>query len=134
MTGEHEIRSVLARLVMAWNDADRESFVSCFAEDVEMDSPVGFGVFRGRDDVALRFDEGHPATGHMTIEHEYLVVADSEAAVFVANCGEIDGEPFVQSSIEIYTFDDSGHISRARAFVEGGEAWAAQLETARARA
>lgn len=133
MKTEHEMRSVLARLVMAWNDSNRDNFVSCFAEDVEMDSPVGFGVFRGLADVALRFDEGHPSTGHMTIEHEYVVIADCEAAVIVANCGDFEGEPFVQNSIEIYTFDDSGQISRARAFVEGGEAWAAQLETARGR-
>ena len=79
MTTEQEMRSVLARPVMAWNDSDRDGFVSCCAADVEMDSPVGFGVLRGLADVELRLEEGHPTTGHMTIEHECMVLADSEA-------------------------------------------------------
>jgi hypothetical protein len=102
-----------------WNESDRDGFFAAYetftGDRFDVEFPVGTPPNPGKPTLEHLWN-GYQATTRL--RHKLILVTDSnEAAVWVGNEREVDGQPTVNNSIEFYLVRDDGlHI---RYFHEG---------------
>jgi ketosteroid isomerase-like protein len=116
MPDTDQIQRALRTHFEAWNARERERWIANWHPDVVMEDPVGGPRKRGLAAVEASWDHSFQEGHTWRLEPIFMSICEDQAAVHVRNHGEIDGEPLVLDSIEIYTVGDDGRVVRVQTY------------------
>lgn len=116
MKEDRDPRAVLTAYVDAFNDRDRQRWISLFAPDAEHVDPVGTPPRRGREQIAEFWDRAFSRAESIRIEPTIVIPAGHEA-VMVAVVHSVQPTRVDElDAVDFFRFDGEGLITGLRAF------------------
>ncbi len=116
MPTDEQIRMTMKRHFETWNSRDRESWLSLWQDDVEMEDPVGGPQKSGRSAVEATWENAFKDGATWTMNPVFIQICGGEAAVHVKNVGNVGGQEIVIESLEIWDFGPTGKVKGLRTF------------------
>lgn len=114
---DHERRMIdtVHAYVRALNDADIDAIVALYAEDASVEDPVGSPPKVGHAAIREFYAGSIAMQLTVTLEGEVRVVGNTCAFPFNVSL-TYNGRPTVIRPIDIFEFDDAGHITSMHAY------------------
>lgn len=116
MATREQIEHALQEHFDAWNAQDRERWFANFADDIQLEDPVGGPVKIGRDALEHSWENSFKDGHCWNIEPVFKQICKDQAALLVRSRGTVNGEPVEIEGIEIYTVNDAGKVSYIRTY------------------
>ena len=108
--------AAFAAHVRAWNGRELDAWLAIFADDVELEDPVGGVPKQGRSALRTTWDRSQTADRRWELRPRRVVDCGAEAAVDLVNVGTLDGRTETVESIEIWRVDAAGLVVSVRTF------------------
>ncbi|MCB1614844.1 MAG: nuclear transport factor 2 family protein [Pseudomonadales bacterium] len=112
------IEQRLADYLESYRQEDKQAWLSLFSDNVVFEDPVGKPEIVGIQAMSDFWDKGH--NGMLTLEPtpaKRMIVCGNEAIlVFTMKVRMQDGSGFNIHPVDHFVFDESGKVSRLRAF------------------
>ena len=119
MSVENRAVAAVHAHVDAWNTMDRERWVELFSPAMVFEDPVGAPPKVGLEAVHKTWDRSFTPGRRWTLHPRQIVAGGSdEAAVVMHNVGDLGDKRVEVNSVEIFSVDESGLITRVRAFFD----------------
>ena len=112
------LEAVIRAYAASWAARDREAWLRTFATDATQEDPVGVPVRRGHREIGEFWDREMARYQSIEIVPREIFVIDHEAAMVWTINGVTDDGPVSFTGVDVFQFDDAGHISSVRAFWE----------------
>ena len=116
MPSEDQIQTTLKKHFEAWNSGDRETWLSLWDDDVQIEDPVGGPQKSGRSAVEATWDNAFKDDATWSMHPLFVRVCGGEAALHAKNIGQVDGQEVVIESIEFWRFGRDGKVTGLRTF------------------
>lgn len=101
--------------IRALNDSDLEGVVALYADDAEVEDPVGTPPHRGRDAIRAFYAGSLSLQLQVRLEGDVRIVAHQAAFAFQVRF-KWNGQDTTISPIDVFDFNEEGLITRMRAF------------------
>lgn len=101
--------------IRALNEGDLEAIVALYAEDAEVEDPVGTTPKRGLTEIRAFYTNSLQLELRVALEGSIRVVADEAAFPFSVSF-EYQGKPTTIRPIDVFRFDPCGLIVQMRAY------------------
>ena len=121
MSSRDRVETAVRTHFEAWNAADRSRWTSIWHPEVVMFDPVGGPEKRGSAAVEKMWDRAFQPGHSWQIEPVFMTVCDDQAAVYVRNRGNLEGQIVELESIEIYWVGSDGRIARVNSYFSVAE-------------
>lgn len=118
MADRATIEATVRRYAAAWAARDRGGWLRTFAESATQEDPVGSPVRRGRVEIAEFWDNAMAAYDAIDIVPRNIFVIGNEAVMEWTIAAASPRGSVEFSGVDLFTFDDEGHITSVRAFWE----------------
>jgi len=113
------ILDTISRYVETFTSGDRAAWLACFTPDATMEDPVGTPVKHGRDEIGAFYDQSTGTADSVELRlGTDPIVSGSQAAFVLDIVVTLGGSKMGMNAIDVMTFDDDGHITSQRAFVD----------------
>ncbi|WP_028226331.1 nuclear transport factor 2 family protein [Paraburkholderia ferrariae] len=120
MQAPEYVAAAARRYAETFSAGDRESWLGCLTEDVELIEPADALPRRGRAVFAGIFDAVESSGRRITLEPIRIIANGKWAAVHMSVRVLLpDARVMENSVIEIFEVSDDGHIERIRTFLDG---------------
>lgn len=100
----------------AWNDQDRDRWLTIFAPDMVFEDPVGGLTKRGVEAMDATWAASQTPDRRWILRPERVIECGREVAVDLANHGTIEGREVLVRSIEIWRVRGDGLVDLVRSF------------------
>lgn len=118
MTRQHQ---TIHAYTAAINALDAEAFANCFAEECELNDPVGAPPARGREGARAFFNAFAPLLSRMNIRAGRIFLNGDKAAFSWVMEAEGRGGQFATAEgIDVFEFDANGKIARSYGYWNPG--------------
>ena len=125
MATKDEVRELFERYTKAMTAGDKDTWLTCFADDATHEDPVGAPVLQGKEAIG-KFFENNPPGVTLSMVDEPLVIGN-EALVFLKVDIDMDGQKMeLPRIVDHAIITDDGRIQQLRAFFDFGEMRPAQ--------
>jgi len=113
------ILDTISKYVETFSSGDRAAWLACFTSAATMEDPVGTPVKRGREEIGAFYDQSTgPADSVELRLGTEPIISGSQAAFVLDIVVTLGGSKMGMNAIDVMTFDDDGHITAQRAFVD----------------
>ena len=117
-TPEH-MQATVAAYVRALNAADLDAIVALYADDALVEDPVGSTPKRGLTEIRAFYAGSLRIKLHVELEGNVRAVANEAAFAFSVSF-EVQGRKTTIRPIDLFRFDEAGHIVQMLAFFGPG--------------
>ncbi len=101
----------------ATTEGNREEWLAIWADDAEVEDPVGSPPHRGIEAIGGPFwAMSRNAAPKLTLLEEVIVCGNEAIAIMQAEVGPESSRITLKPVVDHFTFDDAGKITRMRAF------------------
>ena len=115
MPTPEQMQASVEAYVRALNAADLDTIVSLYAEDAQVEDPVGSSPKRGLDEIRAFYAGSLRMKLHVELEGNVRAVANEAAFAFSVSF-EVQGRKTTIRPIDVFRFDEAGRIVQMRAF------------------
>ena len=116
MMSPEQVRETIRAYVDAFERKDRDAWVGLFAEDAHQVDPVPSPPNVGRPAIADFFDRTSTLADKITIDVHHVHVCGDEAVMVFTGTATSAGGSFSFDVVDLFRFDDTGHIAELRAY------------------
>ena len=101
----------------ATSEANRDEWLAIWAEDAEVEDPVGAPLHRGIGAIGTTFwAMSRNAAPRLTLLEDVIVCGNEAIAIMQAEVGPEGNRRVLKPVVDHFTFDAAGKISKMRAF------------------
>jgi steroid Delta-isomerase len=116
MPTREQIEAVLRNHFDTWNRRDKAAWMANFADDLEVEDPVGGLLKRGRQALEQSWENSFKDGHGWTLEPVLITVCTNKAALHVKNIGKVNNKPVEFDTIEIWTFNEECKVNDCRTY------------------
>lgn len=116
MADETAIRATLDRYCKAWEERNREAWLSAFSTQATQVDPVGTPVNSGHEGIGGFWDRVMALYSHIELRPTNLFICEDEAAMTWTIIGQAAGGWESFDGVDVFRFEPDGLVASVRAY------------------